>query len=62
MDDIYQNCPKTLHSSVSAAYDFPGQLCSLQLCNAIIYFDKKLQKTIMVEGILKNTMWMHETK
>ncbi|MCP9262901.1 hypothetical protein DINM_006272 [Dirofilaria immitis] len=41
MDDIYQNCPTKLHSSVSATYDFTTELCSLQLCDAIIYFDKK---------------------
>ncbi|KAM3728564.1 Ectonucleotide pyrophosphatase/phosphodiesterase family member [Dirofilaria immitis] len=62
MDDIYQNCPTKLHSSVSATYDFTTELCSLQLCDAIIYFDKKLQKIVMVEGILKNTMWMQKTR
>ncbi|VDO44952.1 unnamed protein product [Onchocerca flexuosa] len=62
MDDIHHNCPRTLHSFVNAAYDFTGELCSLQLCDAIVYFDKDLQRTVMVEGILKNTMWMQEAK
>ncbi|KAL3990237.1 Type I phosphodiesterase / nucleotide pyrophosphatase family protein [Acanthocheilonema viteae] len=60
MDDMYQNCPMTLRSSVNANYDFSGELCSLQLCDAIIYFDKKLQKTIMVEGIFRHDLWMEE--
>uniref|UniRef100_A0A1I7VFF8 NUC domain-containing protein n=1 Tax=Loa loa TaxID=7209 RepID=A0A1I7VFF8_LOALO len=45
----YQNCPTILHSSVSANYHFTGELCRLQLCDAIIHFDKKLRKTVMVE-------------
>ncbi|VDO26032.1 unnamed protein product [Brugia timori] len=62
MDNIYQNCSVIFHSSVSASYHFTGDLCSLQLCDAIIHFDKKLRKTIMVEGIMKNTIWTEEIK
>ncbi|CAG9538769.1 unnamed protein product [Cercopithifilaria johnstoni] len=62
MDDVYRNCPMTLHSSVSAAYHFTGELCSIKLCDAIIHFDKKLRKTVMVEGIMRNIIWMKEIK
>uniref|UniRef100_A0A0R3S067 NUC domain-containing protein n=1 Tax=Elaeophora elaphi TaxID=1147741 RepID=A0A0R3S067_9BILA len=62
MDDTYRNCSTILRSSVSVTYDFEGELCSLQLCDAIIHFDKKSRKTVMVEGILRNSVWMQEIK
>ncbi|EJW74809.1 hypothetical protein WUBG_14283 [Wuchereria bancrofti] len=62
MDNTYQNCSVIFHSSVSASYHFTGELCNLQFCDAIIHFDKKLKKTIMVEGIMRNTIWTEEIK
>ncbi|VDK81029.1 unnamed protein product [Litomosoides sigmodontis] len=61
MDSTYQNCRTALHSSVSVARDFTGELCSLQLCDAIVHFDKKLQRTVMVEGIFGNAAWIGKT-
>lgn len=62
MDDIYKNCSTKFSSSVNASQQFTGELCSLQMCDAILHFDKKLQKTVMVEGILKDIFWMEKLK
>uniref|UniRef100_A0A1I7W2V1 NUC domain-containing protein n=1 Tax=Loa loa TaxID=7209 RepID=A0A1I7W2V1_LOALO len=62
MDDIYQRCPMIFYSSISASkMHFTGELCRINLCDAIIYFDRKFQKTIMVEGIIRQSIWVQKT-
>nr|CRZ23760.1 Bm9475 [Brugia malayi] len=49
MNENYFNCMTVFNSSIRASYQFTGELCSIQLCDAIIHFDKKLQKTVIIE-------------
>ncbi|VDM08973.1 unnamed protein product [Wuchereria bancrofti] len=60
MNENYCNCTTAFNSSISASYQFTGELCSVQLCDAFIHFDKKLQKTVIIEGIMKNSIWLEK--
>lgn len=57
MTDTYRNCSATVSSSIGPAISFTNELCSVHFCDAIIHFDKTLQQTIMVEGILRKDYW-----